>query len=144
MFQDRKQKVTPQQYISSRLKNRDTRFEQCTSYVFACATYIEEKQMERNIGVSYTKGKLKSSQLGPRKYHLDDRFGVMDNVKNTPRYHQKNKYEMLAKLENYGPFHIFFTLSCADKRWAMNFTTIFIEKGKDNNMELSREFSKRG
>ena len=36
---------------------------------------------------------------------------------------------MLAKLENYGPFHILFTLICADRRWAENFTTIFIEKG---------------
>ena len=31
---------------------------------------------------------------------------------------------MFARLENLGPFHFFFTLSCADLRWAENFTTL--------------------
>ena len=64
--------------------------------------------MERNIGVSYTKGQLVDKESGPRTYHLEDAFGVLDNVKNTPRYHKKNKMEMLAKLDNFGPFHFFF------------------------------------
>ena len=37
--------------------------------------------------------------------------------------------EMLAKLDNFGPFHIFYTLSCGDMRWDENFTTILREKG---------------
>ena len=36
---------------------------------------------------------------------------------------------MLAKLDNFGPFHLFFTLSCGDRRWDENFTTILKEKG---------------
>ena len=56
MFQDREIKLTPQQYLAQRLKNKDNRFEQCTPYVFAAAAFVEEKQMERNIGVSYTLG----------------------------------------------------------------------------------------
>ena len=36
---------------------------------------------------------------------------------------------MLAKLDNFGPFHLFFTLSCGDMRWKENFTSILIEKG---------------
>ena len=58
MFQERDVKLTPQQYLNQRLKNKDTRFEQCTPYVFASAAYLEEKQMERNIGVSFRKGKV--------------------------------------------------------------------------------------
>ena len=126
---ERKIELTPQNFIGHRLKNRDTRFEQCTPYVFACAALLEEKQMERNIGVSYSKGKLSGTNKGDRSYQLDDAFGVMDNVKNTPRYHKKNKMEMLAKLENFGPFHLFFTLSCGDMRWEENFTSILREKG---------------
>ena len=57
MFQEREVKVTPQQYLIQRLKNKDSRFEKCTPYVFAAAAYIEEKQMERNIGISFNKGK---------------------------------------------------------------------------------------
>ena len=64
MFQDRKQKITPQQYLVQRLKNKDRRFEQCTPYVFASAAYIEERQMERNIGVSFSKGKFNVSESG--------------------------------------------------------------------------------
>ena len=43
--------LTDQQYIEQRLKNIDTRFEQCTPYVFALTAYIEEQQLERNIGI---------------------------------------------------------------------------------------------
>ena len=38
-----------QQYFEQRLKNKDTRFEQCSPYVFAAIAYLEEKQLERNI-----------------------------------------------------------------------------------------------
>ena len=46
--------LTNQQYFEQRLKNKDNRFEQCTLYVFAITAYIEEKQLERNIGISYS------------------------------------------------------------------------------------------
>jgi hypothetical protein len=35
---------------------------------------------------------------------------------------------MLAKLDNFGPFHFFFTLSCADLRWDENFSAILRQK----------------
>ena len=35
---------------------------------------------------------------------------------------------MFAKLDNFGPFHFFFTLSCADLRWDENFSAILREK----------------
>ena len=129
IFQDRKAPLMPQEFIGNRLKNQDTRFEQCSTYVFACAGYLKEKQIERNIGVSWTKGKLVDSVGAHRTYHLEDSFGVLDNVKNTPRYHKKSKMEMLSKLDNYGPFHFLFTFSCADQRWMENFTSILREKG---------------
>lgn len=34
------------------------------------------------------------------------------------------------KLENLGPFLFFFTLSCADKRWTENFTSVFAQQNK--------------
>merc|ERR1712142_511496 len=51
-------------------------------------------------------------------------MGVLDNIKNTPRYWKKARQELFAKLENLGPFTFFFTLSCADMRWAENFTSL--------------------
>ena len=64
--------LTDQQYIEQRLKNQDTRFEQCTPYVFAMTAYIEEKQLERNIGISYSKGKKTMGENGERSYTLSD------------------------------------------------------------------------
>jgi hypothetical protein len=129
MFQERKIKLTPQQYLVHRLRNKDSRFEQCTPYVFAAAAYLEEKQMERNIGVSYSKGKVSVSSEGSKTYKLDDAYSVLDDVKCTPKYWKKAKMEMLAKIDNLGPFHWFYTLSCADMRWNENFTSILKEKG---------------
>ena len=152
MFQEREMKLTPQQYLGQRLKNKDTRFEQCTPYVFAAAGFVEEKQMERNIGVSYNKGKKTVSSNGSKTYELDDAFSVLDNVKGTPKYWKKAKGEMLGKIDNFGPFHWFYTLSCADMRWDENFTSILREKGyriiweqkKDVDVAVKVEFVKEG
>ena len=57
-------------------------------------------------------------------YSLDDPYSVLDNSPGTPRYWQKKKYELIARLENLGPFTFFSTLSCADKRWNENFTSL--------------------
>ena len=40
---------------------------------------------------------------------------------------------MFAKLDNFGPFHFFFTLSCADLRWDENFAAILREKNVTMN-----------
>ena len=50
-------------------------------------------------------------------------------MKNTSKYWQKMKYEILAKVDNLGPFNLFFTLSCADQRWLANFAEILMRKG---------------
>jgi hypothetical protein len=129
MFSKRDVSLKDQEFLTQRLCNKDTRFEQCPPFVFAAAAYLEEKQMSRNIGLTFSKGKVASRDGNIRSYQLDDCYGVLDNCKNTPRYHQKNKYNMLAALDNFGPFHIFFTLSCADLRWTENFSSILREKG---------------
>ena len=85
--------------------------------------------MERNIGVSFRKGKLDVSKEGSKSYKLEDAFAVLDDIKSTPKYWEKAKMEMLAKLDNIGPFHWFYTLSCADMRWDENFASILHEKG---------------
>ena len=37
------------------------------------------------------------------------------------------KDELISKLENLGPFHFFFTLSCADTRYEENFTSLLTD-----------------
>ena len=112
--------LTDQQYFRQRLKNKNNRFEQCTPNIFAAAAYIEEKKLERNIGISFSKGKKIFDELGNQIYTLNAGFAVLDNVKETPRYWKKANSEMLGKMDNFEPFHLFYTLNCGDMRWNEN------------------------
>ena len=73
------------------------------------------------------------------QYSLEDAFSVLDNAPGTPRYWQKKRYELIGKLENIGPFPLFFTLSCAEKRWSENFTTFLREHHVEYSYENTTE-----
>ena len=75
------------------------------------------------------RGKKTVNSEGTNQYELEDAFTTFEGVKNTPKYWQKVKYEMIAKLENLGPFQLFFTLSCGDSRYDENFSTFLVENG---------------
>ena len=123
----RKIKLIPQDYFNQRLLNKDFRFAQNAAYIFAVAAFIEKRQIERNKGISYIRGKA-TRENGHKKYSLEDPYCVLDNIKNTPRYWQKARYELIARLENLGPFTWFFTLSCGDMRWPENFTALLRDR----------------
>ena len=97
--------------------------------MYAAVGYIEKKQIQRNINLAGTRGKQVAGKTGGKSYELEDAYRVLENVKNTPRYWKQAKYEMLAKLDNLGPFQLFFTLSCTDMRWDENFAAILLERG---------------
>ena len=75
------------------------------------------------------RGRKNTSAEGPAQYELDDAFTTFDGIKNMPKYWQTVKYDMIAKLENIGPFHLFFTLSCGDTRCDENFSSFMVENG---------------
>merc|ERR1712030_26202 len=106
--------------------------------MYAALGYLEKKQLNRNIKLSYTRGK-KVKVDGETTYQLDDAYRVLESIKNTPKYWKQAKYEMLAKLDNLGPFHLFFTLSCADMRWDENFAAILLERGLEIKYELKQD-----
>ena len=90
---------------------------------------LEEKQIHRNIGLVGIRGKKTVTPEGKTTFELNDEYRVLESIKNTGVYWRKAKYEILAKLENEGPFQLFFTLSCADLRWPDNFAAILRDKG---------------
>ena len=57
--------------------------------------------------ISFMRGRKSISDGGQVQFDLDDAFTTFDGVKNTPKYWQKVKYDMIAKLESIGPFHFF-------------------------------------
>ena len=68
---------------------------------------------------------------------ITDPMNVFDEVRGTPRYWQKRRNEIIAKIKQLGPFQFFFTLSCADKRWAENFISILSQQGHKITFEKS-------
>ena len=128
LHQSRKVKLSDQKYFVQRIRNKDRRFEENPGYVFAAASYIEKKQLQSNANISFSRGKKTKNEEGGTEYTLNDPFTVFENMKNTPKYWQKYKYEMIAKLENLGPFQWFFTLSCADRRWDENFSSLLEDR----------------
>ena len=89
---------------------------------------LEKKQLQRNINLVGTRGTQTIKPDGI-SYELQDGYRVLEGIKGTPKYWQTAKYEMLSKLDNFGAFQFFFTLSCADTRWISNFAPMFIDKG---------------
>ena len=65
----------------------------------------------RNINISFSHGKETNNTDGVKTLKMEDRYAVFDAIKQTQRYWKKAKHEMLAKLDNFGPFQFFFTLS---------------------------------
>ena len=70
---------------------------------------------------------------------MNDPFSVLDPVPNSPRYCRKKRYEMIAKLENLGPFTFFWTLSSGEVRWEENFTSVLALEGKTISYEVNGE-----
>ena len=124
----RKRTLRDNDYFKQRIFNIDPRWRNNIHYIFAAAVFRERKDMLRNINMGFTKGKRNTDKDGRTQYTLKDPYSVFENVANTPSYHKKGKMEMIARLDNFGPFHIFFTISCADFRWPENLTAILREQ----------------
>ena len=104
LHHERERRLTDQYYFVQRLRNKDTRFSNDPAYIFAAAAYLEKKQLQSNINVSYQRGRETRGEDGKPTYHLEDGFSVFDKISNTPKYWKTAKYEMLAKLDNLGPW----------------------------------------
>ena len=75
------------------------------------------------------KGQSKSLGNGQTKVSLNDMYDVFKKVKGTAKYWQVSKNELVAKVKQLGPFHIFYTFSCGEMRWSQMFVTLLKKKG---------------
>ena len=126
---NRKRKLRDQDFFCQRLFNVDPRWRKNIHWVFAATGFREKKDFKGNIDLAFKKGKKHMTSQGSLKYHLENPYSVFQGVLNTPAYHKKGKFETMARLDNHGPFNIFFTLSCADYRWPENVAAILREQG---------------
>ena len=110
----RKYKLTNQMFFNQRLLNADERFSNDNLYVFMASTFIEQEQLEKQINISGMRGSSKPGADGETVVNLQDLFSVFKSIKGTPKYWQTAKYELIAKVKQLGPFHLFFTFSCGE------------------------------
>ena len=137
--QERNVRLTDQNFFIQRICNKEKRFARSPAYMYAAIGYLEKKQLQRNINLANTRGKEVITESGEKAYVLEDGYRVLEDIKNTPRYWKKAKYEMIARLDNLGPFHLLFTLSCADMRWNENFASILQEKGYEIKYDVIKD-----
>ena len=139
LHHERKSGLYEQRYFIQRIRNWNPIFRNDPSYVFSAIQYIQKKQLQKNINVSFLRGKKTITESGKNIYSLEDAFSVFENTSNTPSYHKQGKYEMMARLDNLGGFQFFFTLSCADMRWEENITAVLREKNLRITYEINSE-----
>ena len=126
-------KLYPQRFFVQRALNKEKRFAKCAPWLYYAVAYLEQERIFRNICAVGTRGNKTVNQDGGVSYELNDAYRVLEGIPNTPRYWMTGKFELLAKLQNFGPFHAFLTLSCADLRWPANFASILLERGYSIN-----------
>ena len=117
---ERKVKLTRQNYFQQRLLNVDDRFAKTPGWVFGAMSVVEADRLRANANLTGMKGKRNVGPSGKITYKLEDPCTVFEKIKGTPKYWQRVRYEMIAKLENIGPFQIFFTLTAGDLRSGLN------------------------
>lgn len=139
MHQEREVRLTPQQYAIQRLCQINTRFVRNQPYMYALLAYLEEKRLRQNISMVGLRGTESVSAEGKSSFQLEQNYRVFENLPNSITYWKNAKYEMLAKIDNFGAFQLFFTLSCADMRWDQNFAAVLAEKGYSVNFKSATD-----
>ena len=112
----REYKLTEQLFLNQRLLNEDERFSRDNFYLFMASAYIEQQSLEKQIDISGLKGISKPNPNGGKTVYMQNLFDVFKKVKGTPRYWQAARSDLVAKVKQLGPFHLFFTFSCGEMR----------------------------
>ena len=123
LYEERDVKLTPQQFFSQRILNVDQRFSKHIPYLYSGVTFQEKNQIRKNMNISYTTGHQCIDANGKLSLHNHDAYTVLKNIKNSPSFWKKKKNNLLSMLDSFGPFHWFFTLSSAEKRWENVFSS---------------------
>ena len=125
--EDRPVHITDQDYFNQRILNTNKRFSRHQPYMYAAVSLLDQKRIQSNINMSYTVGFEDETSEGKLSLVNHDAYSALQKIPNTPRFWKEKKSELLHKLNSFGPFHWFFSLSCADKRWPNLMTAIIRE-----------------
>merc|ERR1711983_123687 len=99
MNHPRATKITKKQYFLQRLQNIDDQFRRCKPFVFASHYFLEREGFEKRVNISCQRGKIEDGNFN----QINDPMNVFDEIRGTPRYWQKKKREIMAKIQQLGP-----------------------------------------
>ena len=115
----RKKKLTPTKFYAQRIINANNMYASDPDYVFMAQRIVEMNALERQINMSTSHGSLEVTESdGTKLVPSKDAFNIFQTIPGTPAYWKLFRNECCARIEQLGPFHIFFTLSCAEMRWS--------------------------
>ena len=117
LAEDRNPKISLQEYFTQRLFNVDKRFASDPDYLFIAQYFVERNALEKQINISYQKGKIVDTEHGTKVVQPNNVFSVFKQLPGTPAYWQAFRNDLFAMMEQHGPFQLFFTLSCAETTW---------------------------
>ena len=78
----------------------------------------ERHSIECQIHMSMSHGSIETNAHGQVLVPSKDAISIFQRLPGSPAYWRLFRNELYAKMEQYGPFHLFFTKSCAEARWA--------------------------
>ena len=78
----------------------------------------ERHSIESQIHMAMSHGSIETNQHGQIVVPSEDAFNIFQRLPGSPAYWKSFRNDLCAKMEQYGPFHVFFTKSCAEARWA--------------------------
>ena len=107
LHHEREIKISSKNYFLQRLQNENPQFRKSKPYLFSAVYHTERQQFEQRINLSVQRGVMNNGDLN----ELNDAMSVFEEIKGTPKYWQKIRTDMIAKIKQLGPFQFFFTLS---------------------------------
>lgn len=130
---DRNSKLTPHQYFSQRILNHNPQFQMDPDYLFIAEQYCTRYALENKINISTKQGSLEKGSKDSYKLKPNtDIMNIFVDIPGSPSYWRKFRNEIFAHIEQKGPFHLFFTLSCAEMKWLDVYASILRKKFNSN------------
>ena len=116
--EERPKPITPAKFFPQRIINKNNAFAKDHDYIFMAQAYMERYALEKQINMSLSHGTLEKTEDDQVKIvPSENKFDIFQSIPGTPAYWKKFRNEIYARMEQLGPFHLFYTLSCAEMRW---------------------------
>ena len=117
MFQKRSISLNKFDFVSTRFLSRDRRYSKNADYVFVCQQLLERHLVESNINIKAQRGTTIKEADGSTTISNSNPFDIFKKIPGTPSYWQNVRNELFAKMNQFGPFSFFITLSANEKNW---------------------------